>query len=1007
MRVALLSASARAGDAIGNQVAEKLAFFRDRAADVRVFVEDDQRLHPAVQSVCHVVRSCEPRGDVWRFLRGADLVVAEFGQYYALLSLLPMLAGGKSRILLDYHGITPPELWGAHNREALVKGLEHRGLAWAANATLTHSSFTHDELMRLTGLPRERLPCLGFPIDRNVFTPGAPARDLRRSLGLGDGRVLLFVGRLAPNKRPLLLVEVLPLLADLTPDVHVVIVGDASDLYQAEAQRCLQRARQLGLTDRVHIAGPRTPGELLDFYRVADVLVVPSLWESFCIPVVEAMACGLPVVAARSTALPETVASAGLTFTPDDPADLARQLRRVLTSSQSPDPPPSDCFRVAVVSPRFGSALASGVEASLTGLATALQQAGCAVEVFTTCARAISDAVNELPAGTTVEDGLVVHRFPVEPVAASGQSGPAVYPFRSAALLAALGEQAAHLDAIVVGPYLLGLSADVAQTLPDLTVLLPCFHDEPLARQECWQQLYGSVAAILYHTVQEQSFAERVLGFNHPGSAVVGTLLAQQPAGDAQRGQALAGSQRYVLYSGRYAVEKNLPLLLDHARRFSDEHGGKVRFVFTGCGQVMIPHEQWAFDLGVVDARAQCDLLAGALAVVQLSTRESLSLVALEAWAQATPVIAQRQCAVLAEHIERGGGGLLIDGYDTFAAAVGELLENPGRREQLGQQGQSYVRERYGSAETFQQRLLHVLRDLRRPLAARMRERGLERAALFDRSAWRQQFGAVVERVLDHGPRDDREELLVKPRSAECTTTASAGSVLVAVRVHNRGTQVAVAEGPGRSVLGGVVLDAGGHVVCSVDPPVPLPALLMPGRALSAALPLGVPQTPGEYNVHLWARRVDRLQDSSTNDTPPLNLLVQANDGPSTNGGCQPILDEAQAALVEADRGKQLPCDYTDITQGLFAGVKKCIKAKLLGNFKKAYVDVLSRQQSACNQQLVGAVQALVDCCATLDHAVRSLQQRVAELESSEVSRRTTHEMPGDRSSGLHRLAPM
>jgi glycosyltransferase involved in cell wall biosynthesis len=1007
MRVALLSASARAGDAIGNQVAEKLSFFRDRAADVRVFVEDDRHLHPAVGPVCQVVRSCEPRGEVWRFLRGADLVVAEFGQYYSLLSLLPMLAGGKSRILLDYHGITPPALWGAHNREALVKGLEHRGLAWAANATLTHSSFTHDELLRVTGLPGERLPCLGFPIDRAVFTPGPPARDLRRSLGLADARILLFVGRLAPNKRPLLLVEVLPLLADLTPDVHVVIVGDAADLYQAEAQRCIERARQLGLTHRLHIIGPRAAGELRDFYRVADVLVVPSLWESFCLPVVEAMASGLPVVAARTTALPETVASAGLTFTPDDPADLARQLRRVLTSSQTGSPLVAECFRVAVVSPRFGSALASGVEASLKALAAALQQAGCTVEVFTTCATAISDAVNDLPAGTTMEDGLCVRRFPVDPIAGNGQSRTAVYPFRSAALLTELGEQAAQLDAIVVGPYLLGLTADVAQSLPDRTVLLPCFHDEPLARQECWQQLYGNVAAVLYHTVQEQSFAERVLGMNHPGSAVVGTWLAQELAGDAQCGQVLAGSQRYVLYCGRYDLEKNLPLLLDHARRFSDEQNGKVRFVFTGCGQVMIPRDPWAIDLGVVDARAQRDLLAGALAVVQLSTRESLSLVALEAGAQATPVIAQRECAVLAGHIERGGGGLLIDGYDTFAAALGELLENPGRREQLGQQGQCYVRERYGSIEQFQQRLLHVLRDLRRPLAARMRERGLERATLFDRSVWRQQFGALVEKVLDQGPGDDREELLVKPRSAECTITASAGSVLVAVRVHNRGTQVAVAEGPGRTVLGGVVLDTSGRVACSVDPPVPLPGLLMPGRALSAALPLGVPQTPGEYTVHLWARRVDRLQDSSTNDTPRLSLLVESVGGPSANGGCQPILDEAQAALVEADRGKQLPGDYTDITQGLFASLKKRIKNKLLGNFKNAYVDVLSRQQSVCNQQLVAAVQALLECCSTLDHTVRSLQQQVAELESKDTSKRTTDEMPGDGSSGLHRLAPL
>jgi hypothetical protein len=83
---------------------------------------------------------------------------------------------------------------------------------------------------------------------------------------------------------------------------------------------------------------------------------------------------------------------------------------------------------------------------------------------------------------------------------------------------------------------------------------------------------------------------------------------------------------------------------------------------------------------------------------------------------------------------------------------------------------------------------------------------------------------------------------------------------------------------------------------------------------------------------------------------------------------------------------QKLPEDYRDVTQGALAGLKLRIKRKLLGNFKKAYVDVLSRQQSACNQHLLEAVQTLTDCCATLDHAVRQLQARVAELEEQRMA---------------------
>src|SRR5947208_2529942 len=100
MRVALLSANAQAGDAIGNNVAHKLRFFHDAGALVRVFVESDRRLHPKVAPYCQVVAAPEPRGEWWRFVRSADLVCVEFGHYHSLLSLLPLLAGGKPRILL-------------------------------------------------------------------------------------------------------------------------------------------------------------------------------------------------------------------------------------------------------------------------------------------------------------------------------------------------------------------------------------------------------------------------------------------------------------------------------------------------------------------------------------------------------------------------------------------------------------------------------------------------------------------------------------------------------------------------------------------------------------------------------------------------------------------------------------------------------------------------------------------------------------------------------------------
>jgi glycosyltransferase involved in cell wall biosynthesis len=338
MRVALLSHTAPAGDAIGRQLAAKVAFFADRGADVRLFVESDARLHPGLRPYTQRFAPPRPHGPHWRFLTAADLIIVEYSQYYPLLDLLPLLAGGRPRLVFDYHGVTPPDLGGANHRDALERGGRLRGLAWFADAALAHSRFARDELLSATGFPAEATHTLGYAVDDAAFTPGLAEVPLRPQLGLPpDARLLLFVGRLAPNKRVPVLVEALAHLRDLMPPVHAVIVGDCGGTYEPERQRCRERAAHLGVADRLHFLGHVDERQLRDAYRDADVFVMPSMHEGFCIPVVEALACGTPVVAARAAALPETVGDAGLTFTPGDAADLARQVRRWLDpASQRP-----------------------------------------------------------------------------------------------------------------------------------------------------------------------------------------------------------------------------------------------------------------------------------------------------------------------------------------------------------------------------------------------------------------------------------------------------------------------------------------------------------------------------------------------------------------------------------------------------------------------------------------------------------------------------------------------
>jgi glycosyltransferase involved in cell wall biosynthesis len=542
---------------------------------------------------------------------------------------------------------------------------------------------------------------------------------------------------------------------------------------------------------------------------------------------------------------------------------------------------------------------------------------------------------------------------------------------------------------VLTGPYLSGLALDVARKFPEKTVLVPCFHDEPAARLPALLAAYREVGAVLYHSPEEQEFARAELGVHRPRSTVCGSWLDTTALGDPDRGRRLLGADgRFLLSCGRRSPHKNVPLLIDFARRYDAARPGRFRFVFVGAGEVVIPHEPWARDLGVLDDSTRRDVAAAADALVQLSQRESLSLAALEAWTQGVPVIVHAGCPVLAGHIERSQGGRTVGDYESFAAALDHLWERPEHWRKLGSRGQAYTRAGFGSRDALADRVTGAIRELTVPLAEVMRQRGLERARLFRRDVWRDRFAAEIERVLDAPPLPARLRVEVEPRCTERTASPNAGGVAVPVRVHNRGTRPAHAEGPARIVLRYRVED--GPVGAAVS----LPGLIVPESALPASVWVSVPERTGVYRLFLWAE--EEATGRAIGASVEVRLVVGAEAG-----GSSPTPDVVQAPLAAAERLQSLPADYVDVTTGRFAALKRWLKSKLLNNFRRAYLDVLSRQQSAFNRQVLAVLNELVEWCARLEHGggrtvtetVRSqwlaaerrcaaLEERVARLEA-------------------------
>jgi D-inositol-3-phosphate glycosyltransferase len=144
-------------------------------------------------------------------------------------------------------------------------------------------------------------------VDLRAFTPGdaADRAQARRALGLDGDQTptLLFVGRLDPIKGIDLLLES---VAQLTSPARLFVVG-GDPAGDPEVERLRARAAELGLGARVRFPGAVPQGDLPRYYRAVDALVVASRYESFGLVAVEALACGLPVVAAAVGGLPSVV----------------------------------------------------------------------------------------------------------------------------------------------------------------------------------------------------------------------------------------------------------------------------------------------------------------------------------------------------------------------------------------------------------------------------------------------------------------------------------------------------------------------------------------------------------------------------------------------------------------------------------------------------------------------------------------------------------------------------
>ena len=327
MKAAILLPVLARHDAVGNDALAMAQILRERGIDTRIFCD----VAVGVDAPVHAPAQLPD------FAGGPDdLVIYHFSVGWPVaLDLLRKVRGQRA---VRYHNITPAAFFSEHGPEyarACARGRAEiaRVVALDCERYLGDSRFNLDELIE-HGAPASR-GVVFAPFHRVEQLCAAPA-DLALLDELDDDAfTVLMVGRIAPNKGHLALIDAFAAHVDAHGDpARLLIVGKSDPSLAGYAAKIRERITRHRLGDRVWWLESINEARLKAAYLGSDAFLTLSEHEGFCVPVIEAMALGVPVIARASSALPETVGEGGLCWDSEDPHVYAASLARLRDDAQ-------------------------------------------------------------------------------------------------------------------------------------------------------------------------------------------------------------------------------------------------------------------------------------------------------------------------------------------------------------------------------------------------------------------------------------------------------------------------------------------------------------------------------------------------------------------------------------------------------------------------------------------------------------------------------------------------
>ncbi|HET9156199.1 MAG TPA: glycosyltransferase, partial [Myxococcaceae bacterium] len=507
----------------------------------------------------------------------------------------------------------------------------------------------------------------------------------------------------------------------IRPDARLVVAGAVDRGLEALAA---EAARTPGVT----LLGPVSHAGRVAVYRSGSVLVSMREHAGSAVGLLEAMAADLPVLAYAAGAVPETLGGAGVGF--DEKrfallAEVAVQLgtdprlrRKVLTGQQRRleaasgersleqlsvalesvglERPPRPTRgkrrpRVGILVQRYGPGITGGAEAHAAQVVARLLP-HWDIRVLTSCATDHLTWANALPPGESRVNGVPVLRFPnprprpMRELNAQSRRvfGRSLDRDEEEAWMALQGpllpglwrhleERGREYDGFVAFTYLYVSTAWSVPLVADRALLVPTAQEDEALAFDAYAEVFERPAALLVNTEEELDLIHRRFP-RHARARVVGVGV-EPPEVEAGRFRTrfeLPGD--YLLYVGRVERGKGIPGLLEAYRSLRAARADAPTLVLAGEASMDVRSEGVRV-LGRVSEQEKWDGLAGALAVVVPSPRESLSLLALEAFAVGTPVMGSSASPVVRGHIERSRAGVTFQDAATFVEGMARVRE--------------------------------------------------------------------------------------------------------------------------------------------------------------------------------------------------------------------------------------------------------------------------------------------------------------------------------------------